>query len=109
MARPPDYRLSILNKRTDARNMNAGAGWKNADGSVSIVLSACVTIPQDENLVVTLFPLEDREQVRPREFRRGKVIDDSESETSEMTSSDPFAGLSNVTRRRRKTHEPSPF
>lgn len=58
MAKRPDYRLKLLNKETDEKNMNAGAGWENPDGSISITLAPCVHLKRDVH-AITLFPIED--------------------------------------------------
>lgn len=56
-AKKPDYRLKVLNKETNERCNDAGAGWKNKDGSISIVLSPCITLVNNKNLVITLFTI----------------------------------------------------
>jgi hypothetical protein len=60
MGRAPDYRLKILHKKTDRKNMNAGVGWENKDGSIGIQLSPCTVISgNDEDIVIYLFPIEE--------------------------------------------------
>lgn len=54
--RKPDYRLAAMNKATDEKNGNVGAGWTNPDGSISVVLQPFVAVQHDKNLVLTLFP-----------------------------------------------------
>lgn len=58
----PTHRLKVLNKFDDART-EVGAGWLNADGSLSITLNPCVVLTRDTNIVITLFPI-DRKQVK---------------------------------------------
>ncbi len=53
----PDYRLRFLNKNTERRGTVA-AGWKNPDGSISIVLNDKVMLYQDKDEVLALFPIE---------------------------------------------------
>lgn len=55
--RKPDFKLKILDKTTDEKS-EIGAGWKNDDGSISIVLNMCTTVSRDPNQVLTLFPVE---------------------------------------------------
>lgn len=52
----PTHHLKVLDKTTDER-AKIGAGWLNADGSISVVLNPCVVIQNDKNLVYTLFPV----------------------------------------------------
>ena len=54
-SRKPDYRLKVLNKDTEERG-EIGAGWKNDDGSISIVLNPCINLQASKNIVLTLFP-----------------------------------------------------
>ncbi len=55
MSKKPTHRLRVLNKRTDEKG-TVGAGWLNPDGSISIVLNQCVTLVQNSEVVITLFP-----------------------------------------------------
>jgi len=61
MSRTPDYRLKILNKSTDERNINAGAGWANKDNSITIKVSPGVILLNDKDLLYTLFPIDEYE------------------------------------------------
>lgn len=58
MAKLPDYRIGVLNKATDERASNLGAGWLNADGTISVVLNPYVVLPTGKQYVITLFPVE---------------------------------------------------
>ncbi len=55
----PDYDLSAYNRATKARG-KIGAGWKNADGSITVKLNPCVVIDSDSiamgDIAVTLWP-----------------------------------------------------
>ena len=62
MSRSPDYRLKILNKKTDEQNISAGAGWENEGNSISIVISPGVWLTNNKNLVYTLFPIEKQKE-----------------------------------------------
>ena len=59
MSRRPDYRLKSLDKETDEKNMNLGAGWKNKDNSITIRLSPCVVVSHDPDTILTLFPINE--------------------------------------------------
>lgn len=53
--RKPDYRLGFLNKDNDERG-TVGAGWLNADGSITIKLNVCVVLNANEaNMNLCLF------------------------------------------------------
>jgi len=56
----PTHRLKILNKTADTKCNDAGAGWKNEDGSISIVIAPGVILKEDANLIYTLFPIEEK-------------------------------------------------
>jgi hypothetical protein len=62
MSRKPDFRLKLLNKVTNDKCINAGAGWLNSDGSINIQLDPFVYIKNNKDIVITLFPinLEDK-------------------------------------------------
>jgi len=51
----PHYRLKILNKKSNTKNPNAGAGWINKDGSISLILNPAVILTESENLIYMLF------------------------------------------------------
>ena len=55
MSRMPEYRLKILNKSTDKRNNDAGAGWVNKDGSISVILNPGIILTDNSDYVYTLF------------------------------------------------------
>ena len=54
MSRMPEYRLKILNKVTDKRNNDAGAGWVNKDGSISVILNPGIALTDNSEYVYTL-------------------------------------------------------
>lgn len=56
MARLPDYRLKVLHKPTD-RTGFVGAVWKNATGSLLLVLDPGASPVFDPDIVYTLFPV----------------------------------------------------
>jgi hypothetical protein len=51
-----------LDKKTGAKTNDAGAGWLNDNGTVSIVLGPATALSYNKNLVITLFPLKDKEE-----------------------------------------------
>ncbi len=58
----PDYRIGVLNKMTDRRGV-IGAGWKNDDGSISLVFNPCVVIDgNNTDLAIRLFDREETEK-----------------------------------------------
>jgi hypothetical protein len=58
-AMKPTHRLKALNKLTNNR-CEVGAGWLNANGSISVRLNPCIVLRYDPEIVITLFPV-DRE------------------------------------------------
>lgn len=54
----PDYRLAAKDKRTEA-TANVGAAWINKDGSIGIKVNAFTVLPPVEDLLLTLFPVEE--------------------------------------------------
>ncbi|MDE2096165.1 MAG: hypothetical protein KGL39_02895 [Patescibacteria group bacterium] len=52
----PTHRLKVLDKTTNQKG-EAGAGWLNPDGSITIQLNPCVFITPDRSKVLTLFPV----------------------------------------------------
>lgn len=55
-SRKPDYRAKALNKNTNLKG-SVGAGWLNEDKTITVVLDNFVTLKQDGDLVITLFPV----------------------------------------------------
>jgi hypothetical protein len=51
----PDYWVKGLHKLTSKKGF-LGVAWKKDDGSISIAINPFITVPIDENLVITLFP-----------------------------------------------------
>ena len=60
MSRKPEFKLKAFNKK-DERRGDLGAGWQNADGSVTIQLNPYVVISYDTDTVITLFPAVKKE------------------------------------------------
>lgn len=61
---PPDYNIAALDKKTEIRG-TIGAAWKNADGSIRLKLNPFLVLDTGKNdLVVTLFPVNNRDQAR---------------------------------------------
>lgn len=58
MSRKPDYKLKVLNKKTEDR-AEVGAGWANEDGSISSTINICAVITRDPDEVITLFPVDN--------------------------------------------------
>lgn len=57
----PTHRLKILNKATNEKVNDAGAGWLNKDGSISLVLSSFINFNKvDNDCVLTLFPVDKK-------------------------------------------------
>ena len=55
----PTHRLKILNKKTNEKVNDAGAGWQNKDGSISLVLSSFIDFDKvDGDCILTLFPID---------------------------------------------------
>lgn len=59
--RQPDFTLNALNKAT-AEKWKVGAGWKNADGSLSVKLNPFVVLTASTDLVLTMFPVNARDK-----------------------------------------------
>lgn len=57
MARKPEYRAKATTRPSvePKRAGVIGAGWKNEDGSISVVLDPFVTLTGADNLIITLF------------------------------------------------------
>jgi hypothetical protein len=55
-ARKPEYRLKAMNKVTGEKCRNAGAGWVNTDGSISVHVEPFIVLRGGSDLVLTLFP-----------------------------------------------------
>ncbi len=54
--RAPDFHLKALNRRTERRTGKIGAAWLNTDGSITLQLDMCISIPDDPDILLTLFP-----------------------------------------------------
>ena len=59
-SRSPDFKLMAMPRGNPKKGHRIGAGWKNDDGSVSIVLDHFVRLDGRDDIVITLF-LKDRE------------------------------------------------
>lgn len=62
----PDYRLVALDKSTEATHQ-VGAAWKQPEGRISIKLDAFTVLSGSPNLIITLFPANDRDRKRVTE------------------------------------------
>jgi hypothetical protein len=62
----PDYRLSALNKSTD-ETRNIGAAWNQPHGRISIKLDAFTVLQSSPDLIITLFPANERDKKRMTE------------------------------------------
>jgi hypothetical protein len=58
--RPPDYQVSAWNHATDLKG-RIGVAWLNASGRISLHLDPFVVIQGSQDLQITLFPNEERE------------------------------------------------
>lgn len=63
MSRPADYRVAALNK-ADGRKAQIGRGWKNTNGTISVVIDAFVVITGGLDTLITLFPEDNQTQDR---------------------------------------------
>ena len=54
--RKPDYILRSMHRVTHAKSPRLGAAWKNADGTVSIIMDLGCSITYGPELTVMLFP-----------------------------------------------------
>lgn len=63
MARPPDYRLKVLDTGNDRHGV-IGAAWANENGSISIVVDPGCALTYNPRLVATLFPVNAKESTR---------------------------------------------
>jgi hypothetical protein len=59
MALKPDYNVSAKFKNTDFKGRIGGA-WKNDDGTISVRLNAFITLKATEDLIITLFPADEK-------------------------------------------------
>ena len=64
MARRPDYILKALNKDNDKQGV-VGAAWVNEGGSIGVVFNPFVVIPNETNIVLTLFPNDKKPDEAP--------------------------------------------
>lgn len=60
MSVKPNYRLKILNKDLDTKCNDAGAGWINPDGSISLVIGPGVHLKESIHLEIRLFPIGEK-------------------------------------------------
>ncbi len=54
--RRPDYILKAIHHVTHDRSPRLGAAWKNADGTVSIIMDLGCSLAYGPELTVMLFP-----------------------------------------------------
>ena len=55
----PTHRMSAYHKDSKART-EVGAAWLNADGSITIILNPCVILTRDPDILLKLFPVDQR-------------------------------------------------
>lgn len=60
MSRKPDYIAKAMNKATGEKSWRIGCAWHNSDGSVSVKVDPFIVLTGGEDLVVTLFPNEEK-------------------------------------------------
>ena len=60
MSRKPDYRLKIMETKKGEKCNDAGAAWKNSDGSISIVIAPGVVLKRYDKMLITLFPIDEK-------------------------------------------------
>jgi hypothetical protein len=58
--RLPDYRVAMMNKKTEEKNGSVGGAWINEDGTISIILDGFIRIDSTKDLLMTLFPRKER-------------------------------------------------
>ena len=62
--RKPDFRMKVKARdREDPRTGVAGAGWVNADGSISIKLDVGFRLDWKDDLLITMFPEGDNARI----------------------------------------------
>ncbi len=60
-ARSPDYKIKARDKHSKAQTV-VGRGWANQDGSLSIQLNPCVTLSWCDDVFITAFPVDPKEE-----------------------------------------------
>lgn len=55
-----DYTVAALNKKDNRKN-NIGRAWKNADGSIAVVINSFIVLEGGLDLLITLFPNKDEQ------------------------------------------------
>lgn len=61
--RQPDYQLHAMNKSTDEK-ARVGAAWTEDDGRISIKLNSFTQLSAGPDLVLSLFPVNDKDRER---------------------------------------------
>lgn len=56
----PTHILSVKQRKGEGRG-KIGVGWLNEDGSMSVSLNPCVVLSSNDDVIITLFPV-DQEQ-----------------------------------------------
>jgi len=83
IGRKPDYRLAALNKETSEQN-NIGVAWKNDDGSISIRLNAFIRLESNPDLVLSLFPNDEKPWPKKRKVFKPEAPSTYENETEDQ-------------------------
>ena len=55
----PTHRLKVMDKDTGYK-VEAGAGWQNPDGSITVVMNPCINLTYAKNIVINLFPITNK-------------------------------------------------
>lgn len=58
--RKPDYNLRVMRRSGAPNKGTIGAAWQDEDGRIHIQLEPWVVLEQKEELVLTLFPREEK-------------------------------------------------
>lgn len=78
-SRSPDYNLKISTKAGKKRTTLAGVGWQNDKGHITIQLNPCIVLAYDENLYITLFPIDHKEAASEQSEKPGTGNDGGRS------------------------------
>lgn len=57
--RKPDYKVAVMNKRTNEKAWKVGSAWINTDGTIALYFDPFVVIPGGPDVLVTLFPFKE--------------------------------------------------
>ncbi len=57
--RKPDYKVGILNKRTNEKAFGVGSAWINDTGTIALYFDSFVVVPGGPDVLITLFPWDE--------------------------------------------------